>query len=183
MYNHSSRKTLLCDRFISSRQNIEQSINNELLNEIIEKKEKFASENMEIDDLSNPPDELNNSQKGYCSLLQNQILGINDQYTISQLVGSSYLYKGYPYDQKFSLFQRNGSKIDVDKENLGYQLPACCGFHEDDHKLLLPIKEERKISSIPFKVLDAPALQDDFYLNVVDWSSQGILAVGLGSCV
>jgi cell division cycle 20-like protein 1 (cofactor of APC complex) len=26
-------------------------------------------------------------------------------------------------------------------------------------------------------------LQDDFYLNLVDWSSQNVLAVGLGSCV
>ncbi|CAI7850685.1 unnamed protein product, partial [Closterium sp. NIES-53] len=32
-------------------------------------------------------------------------------------------------------------------------------------------------------VLDAPALQDDFYLNLVDWSSTNVLAVGLGSCV
>ena len=32
-------------------------------------------------------------------------------------------------------------------------------------------------------MLDAPALQDDFYLNLVDWSSLNVLAVGLGSCV
>lgn len=30
-------------------------------------------------------------------------------------------------------------------------------------------KEQRKICKVPFKVLDAPALQDDFYLNLVDW--------------
>lgn len=41
----------------------------------------------------------------------------------------------------------------------------------------------RRIARTPFKVLDAPALQDDFYLNLVDWSSQNVLAVGLGSCV
>ena len=33
------------------------------------------------------------------------------------------------------------------------------------------------------QVLDAPSLQDDFYLNQVDWSSQNVLAVGLGTCV
>jgi cell division cycle 20-like protein 1 (cofactor of APC complex) len=32
-------------------------------------------------------------------------------------------------------------------------------------------------------VLDAPELQDDFYLNLVDWSSQNVLSVGLGTCV
>jgi len=36
---------------------------------------------------------------------------------------------------------------------------------------------------MPFKVLDAPQLQDDFYLNLVDWSSTNILAVGLGRAV
>ena len=33
------------------------------------------------------------------------------------------------------------------------------------------------------QVLDAPALADDFYLNLVDWSAQNVLAVGLGPCV
>lgn len=41
----------------------------------------------------------------------------------------------------------------------------------------------RKIQKSPFKVLDAPELQDDFYLNVVDWSASNMLAVGLGSSV
>ncbi|CAH8391965.1 unnamed protein product [Eruca vesicaria subsp. sativa] len=46
-----------------------------------------------------------------------------------------------------------------------------------------PIKALRKVSRSPYKVLDAPALQDDFYLNLVDWSAQNVLAVGLGNCV
>merc|ERR1712142_559613 len=46
-----------------------------------------------------------------------------------------------------------------------------------------PRKAVRKIPKSPFKVLDAPDLQDDFYLNLVDWSSSNVLSVGLGSCV
>uniref|UniRef100_A0A0C9RQJ4 TSA: Wollemia nobilis Ref_Wollemi_Transcript_1927_2333 transcribed RNA sequence n=1 Tax=Wollemia nobilis TaxID=56998 RepID=A0A0C9RQJ4_9CONI len=46
-----------------------------------------------------------------------------------------------------------------------------------------PPKAPRKIARSPYKVLDAPALQDDFYLNLVDWSSHNVLAVGLGHCV
>lgn len=46
-----------------------------------------------------------------------------------------------------------------------------------------PRRGPRKIARSPYKVLDAPQLQDDFYLNLVDWSSQNVLAVGLGSCV
>nr|CAG8471669.1 12265_t:CDS:2 [Entrophospora candida] len=46
-----------------------------------------------------------------------------------------------------------------------------------------PRKTPRYISRFPYKVLDAPDLQDDFYLNLVDWSSTNVLGVGLGSCV
>lgn len=49
--------------------------------------------------------------------------------------------------------------------------------------LTTPKKNKRKIAKMPFKVLDAPALQDDFYLNLVDWSPLNVLAVGLGSSV
>ncbi len=41
----------------------------------------------------------------------------------------------------------------------------------------------RVISKLPFKILDAPQLQDDFYLNLLDWSPQNLLSVGLGSSV
>lgn len=49
--------------------------------------------------------------------------------------------------------------------------------------LLAPKIPPRAISKVPFKVLDAPDLADDFYLNLVDWGSSNILGVGLGSCV
>jgi len=41
------------------------------------------------------------------------------------------------------------------------------------------LSAQRRIPKAPFKILDAPALQDDFYLNVLDWSTQDVLAVGL----
>eukprot|EP01122_Echinamoeba_exundans_P007501 TRINITY_DN2331_c0_g1_i1.p1 TRINITY_DN2331_c0_g1~~TRINITY_DN2331_c0_g1_i1.p1 ORF type:complete len:750 (+),score=81.08 TRINITY_DN2331_c0_g1_i1:399-2648(+) len=43
-----------------------------------------------------------------------------------------------------------------------------------------PRKPQRKIPAHPYKVLEAPSIQDDFYLNVVDWSPHNVLAVGLG---
>ncbi|KAG2330513.1 hypothetical protein Bca52824_001693 [Brassica carinata] len=46
-----------------------------------------------------------------------------------------------------------------------------------------PVKSARNILKSAYKVLDAPALQDDFYLNLVDWSAQNVLAVGLANCV
>jgi cell division cycle 20-like protein 1, cofactor of APC complex len=44
-------------------------------------------------------------------------------------------------------------------------------------------KSQRKISKTPYKVLDAPALQDDYYLNLLDWGSENTLSVALGSNV
>jgi hypothetical protein len=41
------------------------------------------------------------------------------------------------------------------------------------------VKEEtRKINTRPYKILEAPGLLDDFYLNLVDWSSRNDIAVG-----
>lgn len=44
-------------------------------------------------------------------------------------------------------------------------------------------KAVRKISRLPYKVLDAPNLADDYYLNLVDWSASNVVAVALGSSV
>lgn len=49
--------------------------------------------------------------------------------------------------------------------------------------LMSPQKTPRKIGKTPYKVLEAPAIQDDFYLNLIDWGPQNILGVGLGSSV
>uniref|UniRef100_A0AAQ4PZL3 Fizzy-related protein homolog n=1 Tax=Gasterosteus aculeatus aculeatus TaxID=481459 RepID=A0AAQ4PZL3_GASAC len=71
--------------------------------------------------------------------------------------------------------------FDSDNEVSPYSLSP---LSNKSHKLLRsPRKPPRKISKIPFKVLDAPELQDDFYLNLVDWSAGNLLSVGLGACV
>lgn len=41
----------------------------------------------------------------------------------------------------------------------------------------------KKIPSCPEKVLDAPGLVDDFYLNLISWSDDNILAIALDSSV
>lgn len=41
----------------------------------------------------------------------------------------------------------------------------------------------KKIPSCPEKVLDAPGLVDDFYLNLISWSEDNVLAIALGSSV
>ena len=41
----------------------------------------------------------------------------------------------------------------------------------------------RMIPSQPERILDAPDLRDDYYLNLIEWSSSNILAVALGPTV
>lgn len=53
----------------------------------------------------------------------------------------------------------------------------------DEENNILPQKKTRKIAKIPYKVLDAPQLVDDFYLNLVDWSESNFLAVALNTTV
>lgn len=76
-------------------------------------------------------------------------------------------YSNYTISQQSPL-----SKISASKLSLSTQ-----------KALQTPRQLARVISRTPYKVLDAPELQDDFYLNLVDWSSTNFLAVGLGCCV
>ncbi|XP_068427178.1 cell division cycle protein 20 homolog isoform X1 [Clinocottus analis] len=45
------------------------------------------------------------------------------------------------------------------------------------------VKKTRYISSTPDRILDAPELRNDFYLNLLDWSSRNVLAVALHNSV
>ncbi|VEU22391.1 DEKNAAC103311 [Brettanomyces naardenensis] len=41
----------------------------------------------------------------------------------------------------------------------------------------------KKLPTCPQKVLDAPGFVDDFYLNLISWSSANVLAIALSNCV
>ncbi|KAJ1463263.1 WD40-repeat-containing domain protein [Pelagophyceae sp. CCMP2097] len=59
--------------------------------------------------------------------------------------------------------------------------PQCSPRHLG--KVIAAAAQRRRISSAPFKVLGAPKLADDFYLDLVAWSATNVLAVGLGAKV
>ncbi|KAL6452652.1 CDH1 APC/C activator protein CDH1 [Candida maltosa Xu316] len=68
--------------------------------------------------------------------------------------------------------------------DLQQELYSLSPVRQESQKLLLsPQKKPRTISKVPYRVLDAPELSDDFYLNLVDWGQQDVLAVGLGDSV
>lgn len=68
-------------------------------------------------------------------------------------------------------------------ENKSQRFASQSYFHFDEGNLPSRSQKCRKINKVPIKVLDAPALYDDFYLNLVDWSSTNLLSVGLSNSV
>ena len=95
-----------------------------------------------------------------------------------QAAYSTLLHSQLSQASNSTIFRRNLFKFSSDSSGKENQVTE---FASDD--LYSPLKSQRKIPKSPYKVLDAPALQDDFYLNLLDWSSENNLSVGLGSCV
>jgi cell division cycle 20-like protein 1 (cofactor of APC complex) len=90
--------------------------------------------------------------------------------------------KSIKMDTAIEQFQNNN--------NLKFHGPTLSHHDEENRdefeftsELVASIKSRRRLAKMPFKVLDAPALQDDFYLNLIDWGKQNFLAVGLASNV
>ncbi|XP_014668070.1 PREDICTED: fizzy-related protein homolog [Priapulus caudatus] len=123
--------------------------------------------------------ESNKEAQAYNCLLKNELLGANIE-DLKDPQGDERRILS-PKEIK-NLFQYRAPRYgDADCAMSPYSLSP---VGSKSQKLLRsPRKASRKISKIPFKVLDAPELQDDFYLNLVDWSSQNVLSVGLGTCV
>uniref|UniRef100_A0A674NDI0 Fizzy and cell division cycle 20 related 1 n=1 Tax=Takifugu rubripes TaxID=31033 RepID=A0A674NDI0_TAKRU len=149
------------DRFIPSRAGANWSVNFHRINEI----EKSHNQNRKTKDGTAD----NNKADGlaYSALLKNELLGAGIEKVQDPQSEDRRLQPSTP--AKRSLFSVGCSRW---KHSLSViHPPRAC------------LKPTRKISKIPFKVLDAPELQDDFYLNLVDWSSLNVLSVGLGTCV
>eukprot|EP00111_Clytia_hemisphaerica_P010176 TCONS_00029738-protein len=124
----------------------------------------------------------NKESQLYSSLLRNELL--RDEIDSLTEVNDDRQPLSTPKHIKRNLF-KSRQKRKLSNESLDTTSPySLSPISADSHKLLRsPKKVVRKISKVPFKVLDAPDLQDDFYLNLVDWSAQNILSVGLGHCV
>lgn len=79
--------------------------------------------------------------------------------------------------------------LDLDKRVLNFR-PSSSVKKEPRTNLNRPVRPhtssavaKRKISTVAERVLDAPGIVDDYYLNLLDWSASNVLAVGLGSAV
>ena len=56
-------------------------------------------------------------------------------------------------------------------------------YTQNRESQMQPRKFSRHIPQAPERILDAPELLDDYYLNLLDWSSTNVLGVALGNAV
>ncbi|ONK72865.1 uncharacterized protein A4U43_C04F24210 [Asparagus officinalis] len=157
----SSHKVIYSDRFIPSR----------------------IGSNFSLFDLPPPSPSSGGKEEGsstYCALLRSVLFGSG--HVLSPSTPEKYASIGPSSSSSpFSTPSRNIFRFKAEvprfsSSPVGFEDPLPGIVHSQP-------KTPRKISRSPYKVLDAPALQDDFYLNLVDWSSHNVLAVGLGNCV
>ncbi|KAF7237134.1 hypothetical protein EYD10_16143 [Varanus komodoensis] len=173
------------DRFIPSRAGANWSISFHRINE----NEKSPSQNRKAKDATSDngkgfsPSLVHADGLAYSALLKNELLGAGIEKVQDPQTEDRRLQPSTP--EKKSLFTYSlttkRSSPDDGNEVSPYSLSPVS--NKSQKLLRSPRKPTRKISKIPFKVLDAPELQDDFYLNLVDWSSLNVLSVGLGTCV
>ncbi len=100
---------------------------------------------------------------------------VSDDFS-SQLAQS--LFDGDALNSKILAFKNKAPKPTVFENTLHgvYSQNAASGA-------AAPKRAFRHIAAQPERVLDAPGLVDDYYLNLLDWSSQNQVAVALGSSV
>jgi len=56
-------------------------------------------------------------------------------------------------------------------------------YTQNKTKVTKTVKPTRYIPNAPERILDAPDLLDDYYLNLIDWGASNVLAVALGQSV
>ncbi|EGR34735.1 hypothetical protein IMG5_003070 [Ichthyophthirius multifiliis] len=175
--NKASTKFQAADRFIPNRktskfqayQAIEFDENQYLQNE-----NYIDTDGVQI---KNSIDKEEINQINISQLYKNYILGIKDH----KIADQQHIYCPYK-NQNILKYKRGLQKLI--KDQIYAPLNQNNFFNNPQHdSCCQKIRNIRKIPKTPFKVLDAPALQDDFYLNLIDWSNQNVLAVGLTQCV
>eukprot|EP00343_Euplotes_focardii_P001483 CAMPEP_0205802156 /NCGR_PEP_ID=MMETSP0205-20121125/4384_1 /ASSEMBLY_ACC=CAM_ASM_000278 /TAXON_ID=36767 /ORGANISM="Euplotes focardii, Strain TN1" /LENGTH=315 /DNA_ID=CAMNT_0053068101 /DNA_START=121 /DNA_END=1065 /DNA_ORIENTATION=- len=183
--SHNINEKSNADRFIPCRSYLENSHSLILNNEDAKPNKSYSSG-------SDTSREDSSSIQNYNALLESQFFGgddalnemnlscINQADNINQpeLGGYSNMKGGGKFNKENKNLLKYKKKPSAKKYSTG--LTSMLGMNAESY-YQSELKPTRKVSKLPFKVLDAPQLQDDFYLNLVDWSSQNMLAVGLGT--
>ena len=65
----------------------------------------------------------------------------------------------------------------------GFENPMSAVYTSNSGAAIKAKRQLRHIPQAPERILDAPELLDDYYLNLLDWSSNNIVSVALGATV
>ena len=85
-------------------------------------------------------------------------------------------------EYKILNFTNKTKNINSSRQNIGEYIQGLKSFSETMELCPKSNKDqnERIIPSTPERILDAPNLIDDYYLNLLDWSVDNVLSIGLG---
>jgi len=161
----STSKKLYGDRFIPVRENSSTSsmifeLPEELNNQI---PTEFYSEK-----------ELNSIK--YQMLLENNILGVSQTIPHPHYLQEAQENVNTEMSMGSRLLQFRGQTRQDKFNSCTSSSPLQMSF---DTSLFSSFKTKRKIPEKPFKILEAPLLEDDYYLNLIDWSKSNMLSVAL----
>ncbi|XP_044541199.1 fizzy-related protein homolog [Gracilinanus agilis] len=120
----------------------------------------------------------------YSTVLKNELLGARLQKAPSLESGENQSPQPCESDRR-NLFTYSPNTFhwrpEIGSEMSAYSLSP---ISRSSQTLLTSVQRQaRIIPRSPFKILEAPELSDDFYLNLLDWSRRNVVAVGLGSTV
>lgn len=169
-----SSKSMTYDRYIGSK--IASDVYDFLLKE---NKEKSPAKNLKPEFIEEDSANINQqliksrNKQNYKSLLESNIMNL-ENFKVNGIIDlpSSVLKFKKPYHLK---------KKETLLLDYGSSTPSLFNFKNPPLSILPP--PIRPISPQAYKILDAPNLQDDFYLNLLDWGVHNQIGVGLENIV
>lgn len=120
----------------------------------------------------------NTNSENYLNLLQSQL------FDSSEVENFNFKKPGFSTGQKKRKKKKRIMRFKSENKNATFEQEILKRLDSaiDNYSKMEP-SYRRKISKHPSKILDAPGLQDDYYLNLMDWSRKNQLAIGLDNLV
>jgi len=111
----------------------------------------------------------------YRILLEEQILGLPHSMSSEECVDESLGSQNKSSNRLFNFKSHKEDRIPISD----HIQQSCCFPFDYEARGLKPLNNSRRIPDKPCRVLEAPYLEDDYYLNLLDWSESNVVAVAL----
>lgn len=173
------KEPVFCDRFVPQR-----CKNSSKLFEVRQVIERTDLVNYECEDSENSHNTEEKTSKQelrqkmyYCAMLQTVLLEVKDPHTMpgNEVELCTDLSPGHQNKidcLRLKLEKKPSADDDLESSNLFRPKTESDFFQE-------PFPEHRSYPTQPVKVLDAPCFSDDYYYNIMDWSSRNCIGIAL----